>query len=568
MQLMRVLGRSLVDCFSHYAAPLTATGCDYGCEGYGVMGAVAETFERAWASAEAMRFSEARPGLETVVETAPHFAGARLLLAAVLSDLGQAAAARDLLDGLLVEAFGDGRLWFLAGQLAERCGQVERAIECYDVAVERGGRCACEAAERLAAVYVATGDYERAREKLAWLAEARPEDFCVRVELAGVLAALEDNEAAIRAYQDAILMDPDDWEVHKDLAAALEAEERFAEALGELRLVLDDHPYLADVQLRAAKLCGRLKDHAAALCHVDAALEANARYLEAIVFKGMLLTEMGDAKAALASFHRAIEINDGYVVAYAGLALALERCGRSEESAETLELARTIAPGSESIYVKLADVGLQMALASRKGPVDAVERAVTGDRFSGRASASEETGDDEPAGAGDHDELIRLQLEKHGAAVARFPGYADLRYYYGLLLSSLGRSAEALEQYRAAAEINPDYTEALVRLALAYWQHGRADEARHALAKAASMGGDALRAHYRFGLLWADRGLWPLTLEKLEGAVTEASAHAVHSAMVAAMQNLGVSDGRSRRYLSSLKLTDFRDRRIADPVQR
>lgn len=565
MQLMRILGRSLVDNFCHYVVPMTQDEGDFYIAESGADGETEGLLDAGRLAAVELRLTEARRCLEAAVERTPGALGGRLLLAAVLADLGRPLVARDLVNALLVESFSEGRVWFLAGQLAERCEEIARAIECYEAAQSRPGRSACEAAERLAAIHLASGDYPLACERLAWLADVRPEEFCVRMELAGALAAMGDQKAAIRAYEDAILLEPDHWEVHKDLAATLESEGRHSEALAEVRLVLDEQPHFADLHLRAARLSARLEDRDSALSHADGALEINPRYLEAVVFKGLLLMEMGESRSAVATFHRALEINDAYVVAYAGLALAQNRAGLEQESAETLELGRAIAPGSEAIYNRLAEAGLRAAMANRPAPVDAVARADAGDRFSldgiDEAASPDEAIEDTRAEPG-----LSEQLERHRAAVARHPRYADLRYYYGLLLSSLGRTDEALEQYRAAVEINPHYTEALVRLGLTYWQRERVDEARHALAKAAAAPEHLLRDHYRFGVLWSDRGMWSLVVESLSRRVAEGADGPMGGAVAAATQNLGICETRSRDFLRSLRLADHRDRVVPQSV--
>ena len=566
MQLVRILGRSLVDCFSRYVGPLVFPGGDYWPAEGRVAGEAMEAYGRAIEAMDKADLIGARRLLERALKAQPHFPGARLALAAVLSDLGNTGPARELIDSLLLEVLDDGRVWFVSGQLAERCGRIERAIECYDAASRLGGRSACQASERLAAIYLVTEDYEQARDRLRWLVEARPEEFAVRMELAGVLTVLGENEAAIRAYEDAILLEPDNWEARNDLAARLEDQGRFAEALDELRTVLQKNPGFADVRLQAAKVCARLGKLDEAAEHIDAALAANPRYLEAIVLKGMLLTEQSAAEAAVATFRRAISVNEEYVLAYAGLALALERAGRHAESAETLELARRIAPSSEQIYGRLAELGLQAALESRR------QEAVV-PRLDGAGHRVAEDRDEPACGAEqgelaepDHDDAMREQIRMHRRAVGEHPKYADLRYYFGLLLSSFGRTAEAIEQYRAAVEINPAYVEALTRLALGYWQTNQPGEARNALERAAAVSGGQLVSHYRFGLLWADRGLWPLTVEKLRqqeptpGDTGEMGDKTVHAAVVTAMQNLGIADNEQRDYLASLHLVDHRDR--------
>ncbi|NIA21653.1 MAG: tetratricopeptide repeat protein, partial [Anaerolineaceae bacterium] len=458
-----------------------------------------------------------------------------------------------------LEVLDDGRIWFFSGQLAERCGRIERAIECYDAAARLGGRSACEATERLAAIYLVTEDYQRAREMLRWLVEARPEEFAVRMELASVLTLLGDNEAAIRAYEEAILLEPDNWEARNDLAARLEDEGRFGEALDELRTVLRKHPEFADVQLQAARVCARLGHLDEAAECVEAALTVNPRYLEALVFKGLLLTEQSADEAAAATFQRAISVNEGYVLAYAGLALAQERAGHHDQSAETLELARRIAPSSEEIYARLSQLGLMAALKSQGSETPLSRLDAGGNRLAESTEGADRVTDRAAPAGLDHDLQMRRQIAMHRRAVQEHPRFADLRYYFGLLLSSFGRTAEAMEHYRAAVEINPTYAEALTRLALGYWQMNRPSEARQALERAAIVSGRQLRSHYRFGLLCSDRGLWPLTAQKLKQQEPAAGERALQAAVVMAMQNLGIADDQRRDYLASLHLVDQRD---------
>jgi tetratricopeptide (TPR) repeat protein len=572
---MKILGRSLVDCFCRYVDTMISPDGDYPPPDPAAP--AAEAFDFAFSSIQRSRLVEARTFLESVTTAAgpASAASVRLILVAVLADLGHAAPARRALDLLLAERPADGRLFFLAGQLAERTGQVEQAIAHYQVALALGGAVAEDAAERLAAVYLATDDCARARDMLLWLVDARPDDFLIRVELSSVLSRLGENEAAIRAYEDAILMDPDEFEVRQDYAAALESGNRPADALAELARILEAHPEFADVHLRAAKLCGQLHNLPAALAHAEAALHVNPRFLEALILRGLILTELGRTDDAIAAFHRALEVNEQYTVAYAGLALAQDRAGLAKESAETMELARTIAPGAVQIYARLSRLGLlagvardqqagqprsdsaasQFVVGAKPAPQAGADRVTaatpppqahkkngtnpTPARTPPGATPAPQAGENGGTGAFDsssqaavknaaatidHDQSLRRQIEAHRQAVARNPRYADVRYYYGLLLSSLGRTEEALEQYRAAVEINPRYVEALVRLALIYWQTNRPDEALQALKQAETITPAELAAHYRFGLLWADRGLWSLTVQTLERRFASAYA--------------------------------------------
>jgi len=552
MHLMRILGRSLVDSFCDYVWPLIEEGGDYQSAGGEASGTARSVFRKALAAGRSADLPSAREWLERALEKWPGMAGGRLALAAVLSDLGHVGKARALLDGLAQERRADGRLWFLSGQLAERCGEIERAVECYKQAMGGKGAGACEGAERLAAIYVATEDYEQARQTLVWLVEAMPESFEVRVELAAVLSLLDWHADAIRTYQDSLLLEPDAWEARQDLAGELERAGRLGEALLELRRVLAEHGTFADLHLRAAKLSWRLGDVAGARRHVESALETNPRYLEALVFRGMILTEQGKHQAAVSSFRQAIEVNEEYLTAYAGLATALERRGQHSEAEETLELARRIAPGSEAIYARLTEVR-DLGRRECREVQGVAEVAVRSSRRAGPEGdvafcphgAVERAAPKRP-GRRDYDETMVRQLERHRQAVRRHPRFADLRYNYGLLLASVGRAEEAREQYRATAEINPRYVPALVRLALGSWRAGRPDEARHALEKAHAASAADVTGHYRFGLIRADRGRWGMTLEALASRLPNVGGEESEGAIKSAEANLGLASKGSR----------------------
>ncbi len=649
MQLMRILGRSLLDGFWRLAGPMVAEDGDYCPLAASPTSSPAhasnclthagnQIFRRSLQLMESGRIEAARLHLQPLLDAARPADGVRLMSAALLADQGNARAARAELDHLLQEYDDDGRLWFMAGQLAERCQQVEQAIACYRNGMKCRGQSPCWCAERLAAVYLMSNDLPRARDALRWLAEALPHEFNVRAELASVQVLLGDYPRAVENFQDAILIESDDWQIHGDLAAALEANQQWEEALQAYQRVLDERPQFADVQLKAAKVCGRLNRLEEALVHVKCALETNPRYLEAIVYQGLLLTELDQRTAALASFHRAIDVNDQYVSAYVALAWTLQCLGQDQQAAETMDLACKIAPGSEQIYARLSQVGLEAALddpqpAAQPSPDCQMFLSTAPSRFSGtqhnagqaeyqpqsdpHAGPADEhqtiadqdwpqdfqhdqplpeplDGDDslldedelralreavaeivspqdgqgapetDTAGACqppiDHDILLRRQLEAHRQAVEQCPQYADLRYRYGLLLASLGRSDEALEQYRAAVAINPRYVEALIRLALAAWQTDRLEQSQTALQRLWQLAPEEFRSHYGFGVAWSDRGLWPLTMQTVRSRATADSAEAIYSAGRTALMNLGTSDGRRQTWMASLQLVDLRER--------
>ena len=69
--------------------------------------------------------------------------------------------------------------------------------------------------------------------------------------------------------------------------------------------------------------------------------------------------------------------------------------------------------------------------------------------------------------------------------VATGRAFADVHHLIGVSLSLLGRSEEALTQFRLALELNPRYLEALIHQGLVLSELGRAVEAEEAFRRAA-----------------------------------------------------------------------------------
>ncbi|MCS7301574.1 MAG: tetratricopeptide repeat protein [Fimbriimonadales bacterium] len=58
------------------------------------------------------------------------------------------------------------------------------------------------------------------------------------------------------------------------------------------------------------------------------------------------------------------------------------------------------------------------------------------------------------------------------------PHYADVRNRLGVLLTALGRTEEAIDQFITAIRINPRYVEAHINLAIAYYELGYVEQAK------------------------------------------------------------------------------------------
>ena len=79
-------------------------------------------------------------------------------------------------------------------------------------------------------------------------------------------------------------------------------------------------------------------------------------------------------------------------------------------------------------------------------------------------------------------------------------------YYLGVAWDRKGDAARALEAYRKALELKPDYAQAHSSLGLLYWRQNDRAKALDELRQAVMSDPDMAEAHYNFGLALAQSG--------------------------------------------------------------
>ena len=73
------------------------------------------------------------------------------------------------------------------------------------------------------------------------------------------------------------------------------------------------------------------------------------------------------------------------------------------------------------------------------------------------------------------------------------------------------------------------------------WEAGRLEEATKTLERAVNLQPEYVDLHYRLGLVYADRGLWPLAVEQYEKALQRRpDAEGVEASLALALENMGL----------------------------
>jgi tetratricopeptide (TPR) repeat protein len=447
-------------------------------------------------------------------------------LACVHDEVGRTDQALRQLQEAAEHHADDPAVQFGIGFCLEKLGRVGEAAAAYRRALETAPSLR-NAHERLAAIHVQQDEWPAAIEHYEQICSCQPEEIDSRLMLANLYLRVGRHQDAIRCYQTALTLDPDQWEPQNDLVTACDQAGLYYEAIDQLRSMIQERP-CAENHLRLGDLyvkVGRAED---ALAEYLGATRVNPDYLEAAIKVGTSYLRGGGYEEAAKWFHRALEINDRLLSAYVGLSVAQTEAGRPDEARETLELAAGVEPNSTLLFSEIARLHLRCGAARQVSRyLDPSAAAASG---SGPAAGS----------AGD---LLARQIERYQTAAKEHPNYADLHYQLGLLLRHCGRKEEAIAAFTAATRINPNYEKALTKLGLFQQEIGRSDEALHVLRRALVADPESAELHYRLGLIFADRYKFDLAVQQFEFAAAREPENLEFRANLAlALQNMGLLD--------------------------
>ena len=482
----------------------------------------------------------ARPAdaIEHLAEAArlgPDDVADHLALASAYEQEGQPARALEALKVADRTRPGEAPILFAIGLCLEKLRCPAEAARYYRSATERDGGL-LPARQRLAAVDLVLGDLDEAIEQHQAMRYEGPDESWLHAALGHLHHRAGRHGEAVREFQTAIVIGPENWSPVDDEIAALVDEGQTREAIERLQQLIEKQGPFADLRIRLADLYSQVGDDEAATRFYLAAIDLEPNYLEAFVKLGTQHLTRRRWDQAAEAFHNAVEVNDSLLLSYVGLGVAHAAGGRRAEAVNSFELAAAIEPNSTILFAEMARMQLKAA---------ADEFAEAPDSGPPPTALHVEL---------DDGDLMRRQLDRHAECVRRHPDDADVRFRYGVLLRSEDRGAEALEQFAGAVEINPSYVQAIIRLGITQQELGLADEAIETFRRALEISPEHVQVHYRLGLLYTDRRQLEQAVSYMEAAAGEAPGNKqVRASLALALQNMGLMDRTAATWRSLWK---------------
>lgn len=243
------------------------------------------------------------------------------------------------------------------------------------------------------------GDQNAAARAFSQAIAIRPDYAAAQFQLGVSLSQLGQQNLAVEAYRRAIELEPGNIEALSNCAVALKDLRRFNDSLALYRRAIALQP-----------------NHAGLNYNFGLALEGTERIEQAV-----------------AAFRKATDINPNLTLAYSSLARCMSRLGQHEDAVIHYRRALSLKPGSAELESKL---GL----------------------------ALQATGAFEEA------------IEAHRRALERTPESETCLCAFGETLTACGRYDEAISAFDQALELKPDFHEAIAKKGLALEELGRATE--------------------------------------------------------------------------------------------
>jgi len=408
---------------------------------------------------------------------------------------------------------------YALGHCYERLGREPEALEFYQDCLKFKGYLKLPA-QRLAAIYFKNGQPERTIQHYEVLEQQYPDDITTLLTLGYLYIGSGDYLRAIKTFNDAILLHPDNFLTHDDNIDKLLYDGRVHEALDHLQELIERQPDKPDLIARKADILSTLGATAEAIANYQQALSLCPDFLEATVKLGSHYAKIHSDEPAAQQFNRAVEINDKIVDAYFGLASAQKLAGRTSDALTTLSLAAAIQPNSSLLFAHAASLIFQPALDTQ-----------------------------------DYQAVMSAVIKAHERHLAHDPHNPDLHYRLGLLLMAVSSLAHAIRCFRQAGRLNPMYTRAQVKLALCLFETGQHTEALALLASPISLSKQTLDLHYKTAILYCDRVRFASSMLNLQKRVEHSLASSTPACNIAVvLQNLGLSD-RAADMWDNLRLT-------------
>jgi tetratricopeptide (TPR) repeat protein len=328
---------------------------------------------------------------------------------------------------------------------------------------------------------------------------------------------------AVDLFTKAVAADPKDYAAHFHLALAYSLLNKDAEAIQQYKSVLELKPDLYEAELNLGICLLRIKDAAAAIPYLNSASARKPGEYRPALYLGQALFEAGQFPEAEVAYTNALSIKGGSAAAELGLGQSLAREGKRADAEPHFRKAASLDPAYKDSLLQLASL-----YEEHQQPAEAIaiyrefpENPGAQERIgalliqTGRAADAIPTLEAVVAKSPTSANRIALaqayaqtnHLDKAtplaAQAVAAEPRDYELRLFYARLLRDQRKFSDAVPQFFAATQLQPQAAQPWNEMAALLVTSEQYPQAIAALDHVRALGAET-SAHYYFRAIALD----------------------------------------------------------------
>ena len=173
------------------------------------------------------------------------------------------------------------------------------------------------------------------------------EDERIPFNLGFIQSMLGDIDGALRSYDSALAINPNDTDSLVNKGIILNKQKRHYEAIAQYDKALSTNQDCTEAWSNKGVTLDEIREYEEAIAHFDKALSINPSYIEAWLNKGNVFTELKRYEEALDSYDMVLRLDPTYLEGWSNRAEALNLMKRHEESAKSYLKALEVNPNGE-----------------------------------------------------------------------------------------------------------------------------------------------------------------------------------------------------------------------------
>jgi len=183
-----------------------------------------------------------------------------------------------------------------------------------------------------------------------------PKSVVLRNLIGAAYTRLEKYDEALRVFQKAIELNPNNADVYNNIGSTFYKKELYSKAISNFQTAIKIRPNFVEALSNLGKSYVQLRRLRDAETYLQLSLKVNSQYTPALTSLGNVKILQGDHEQGIKLFLRSIQIDPAYIENYISLATALSEIGELEKAKSTYIKALSIEPENKEAKNNLIEL--------------------------------------------------------------------------------------------------------------------------------------------------------------------------------------------------------------------